>query len=188
MNILWDFDGTLFNTYPAYTDILYEVLGSRVSKEEILSHLKISFTHAVKHFGIDEEQVQRILAKEQDLHPANTPPFPYVENILKFSDINVIMTHKPRKEVVYILDYYGWMKYFKEIVAGDDGYPKKPDPSSYIYLHNKYGVDLVIGDREIDIMPAKVIGIKTCLFQNNTPGADMYLTTYEDFFKNLIEV
>lgn len=184
MNILWDFDGTLFDTYPAYTDIFYEILDSQVSKQEIFADLKISFTHAVRKFGFTEQQIKRAFATEQDLHPAKTPPFPYVENVLKSAEINVIMTHKPRKEVMNILKHYSWIEYFNDIVAGDDGFPRKPDPASYIYLHNKYKIDLAIGDREIDIIPAKTIGIKTCLFQNNTQGADLYLTSYKDFFKN----
>ncbi|MBD3922953.1 HAD-IA family hydrolase [Paenibacillus sp. PR3] len=183
MNILWDFDGTLFDTYPAYTDIFYEELGGQVSKEEILAHLKISFTHAVRHYGLTEQQIKRVFAMEQDIDPALTPPFPYVEKVLQLAEINVIMTHKPRNEVIHILNHYGWTDYFNEIVAGDDGYPRKPDSASYVYLHNKYRIDLAVGDRELDIIPARSIGIQTCLFQNNTPGADLYLTTYEDFFK-----
>ena len=182
MNILWDFDGTLFNTYPAYTEILYEILSHTVSKQDIYNHLKISFTHAVQYYDLSEEQVKRLFAMEKAVHPADTTPFPFVEDILKFADLNVIMAHKPRKDVEHILKYYDFEDYFTEIVAIDDGYPRKPDPASYIYLHHKYKIDLVIGDREIDIAPAKSIGIKTCLFQNSAPGADVYLTAYENFF------
>lgn len=182
MNILWDFDGTLFDTLPAYTDLFKEILGDSVTKEEILSHIKISITHAVKHYGLSEQQVMEMLVKEKSLHPRQTPPFSNVEDILKFAEVNVIMTHKRRKGVISILQHYGWEGYFQEIVAGDDGFPRKPDPASYIYLHDKYNINLAIGDREIDILPAKSIGIKTCLFQNSTPGADLYLTKYEDFF------
>lgn len=182
MNILWDFDGTLFNTYPVYTDIFHEVLGDIATKQEILSHLKISFTHAIKYYNLDEKQINEIFSMEQNLQPDMMPPFPYVENILKFAEVNVIMTHKPRTEVMNILKYYGWEHYFIDMVAGDDGYPRKPDPASYIYLNDKYKIDLAIGDREIDIIPARSIGMRTCLFQNSTPGADIYLETYEDFF------
>lgn len=183
MNILWDFDGTLFDTYPAYTDIFYKVLGGSIKREEIFDCLKVSASHAIKHYRLSEEQVKEILAKEDDLHPRLTPPFPGVKDILQFAEVNVIMTHKPRTEVINILKYYGWEQCFQEIVAGDDGYPRKPDPASYKYLHDKYRIDLVIGDRELDILPAKTLGIKTCLFQNSTSGADLYLTNYEDFFK-----
>jgi len=182
MNILWDFDGTLFDTYPAFTDIFYDILGGDISKEEIYSHLKISMTHAARHFGLTEQQI-RDWRNRETIHPGETPPFSGVEEVLQFADLNVIMTHKPRKEVLEILEYYQWEPYFRHIVAGDDGFPRKPDPASYRFLHNEYGLDLAIGDREIDILPAKAIGIKTCLFQNQTPGADLYLERYEDFFE-----
>lgn len=182
MNILWDFDGTLFDTYPAYSEIFYEILGCTVTKQEILSHLKVSFRHAVSHYKLTDQQLKEMFMREESLHPRLTPPFPHVENILKFAELNVIMTHKPRKEVLHILEYYEMDGYFKEIVAGEDGFERKPHPESYIYLHNKYKLDLVIGDREIDILPAATIGIKTCLFQNKTVGADMYVMKYEDFF------
>lgn len=182
MNILWDFDGTLFDTYPAFTNMFYDILGGEISKEEIYSHLKISMTHAVRHFGFTEQQI-RDWRNRETIHPGETPPFSGVEKVLKFADLNVIMTHKPRKEVLEILEYYQWEPYFRHIVAGDDGFPRKPDPASYRFLHDEYGIDLAIGDREIDILPAKTIGIKTCLFQNQTPGADLYLERYEDFFE-----
>jgi len=182
MNILWDFDGTLFNTYPAYTSIFKEVMQQDVTTEEVMKQLKISFTHAVKHFQISEEEYRRIREIEDELPPEQTPPFPGVEKVLQFAEKNVIMTHKPRKEVNAILAHYGWEGYFADMVAGDDGYPRKPDPASYQYLHEKHRVDLIIGDRELDILPGKVLGIRTCLFQNDTPGADYYLWDYKDFF------
>lgn len=182
MHILWDFDGTLFNTYPVYTEILYEVMEERASREEILSHLKLSFTHTIKHYGLGEQHLNRIFTRERNLHPSQVAPFPFVEQILQQAELNVIMTHKPRIEVIPILEHYGWMPYFAEIVAGGDGFPSKPNPESYIYLHGKYKLDLVIGDREIDILPAKSIGIQTCLFQNLTPGADFYVNNYEELY------
>lgn len=181
LNILWDFDGTLFNTYPAYTTIFKGILNKNVTENEILSHLKISFTHAIKQYKLTKDQISEIFEKEKCLSPDLTPPFSNVEEILRLAEKNVIMTHKPRKEVVNILEFYGWEAYFVDMIAGDDGFPRKPDPVSYLHLHNKYRIDLVIGDREIDILPAKVIGIKTCLFQNDTPGADFYLSNYQDF-------
>lgn len=182
MNILWDFDGTLFDTYPAFTNIFYDILGGDISKEEIYSHLKISMTHAARHFGFTEQQI-RDWRNRETVHPGGTPPFSGVEEVLRFADLNVIMTHKPRKEVLEILEYYRWERYFRHIVGGDDGFPRKPDPASYRFLHETYRLDLAIGDREIDILPAKAIGISTCLFQNRTPGADFYLERYEDFFE-----
>ncbi|MEK4117362.1 HAD-IA family hydrolase [Paenibacillus sp. FSL W8-0919] len=183
--MLWDFDGTLFNTYPAYAAIFKDVMEEDKAEEEILTYLKVSFTHAVKHFKLSESQIREIFRREERLLPEQTPPFPHVENILSAANKSVIMTHKPRREVESIIKHYGWERYFVDLVAGDDGFARKPDPESYLYLHKRNQIDLVIGDREIDIIPGKLLGIKTCLFQNNTPGADYYLWDYRDFFKNI---
>jgi HAD superfamily hydrolase (TIGR01549 family) len=183
LNILWDFDGTLFDTYPAYTELFREVLQHKHSAEEIMRELKKSFTHAIRHFAFTEEQIRESERLGTLLKPEQFLPFPGVEEVLKAAGTNVIMTHKPRKPLLDILRHYGWERYFADIVAGDDGYPRKPDPASYIYLNGRNKLDLIIGDRELDILPGKALGIKTCLFQNDTPGADFYLRHYDDFFR-----
>lgn len=185
LNILWDFDGTLFDTYPLYTSIVKEVIEQDISEKEILTYLKVSFTHAVKHFNLSEAQIKEAFVRGDRFKPEEVPPFPDVEKVLSTVNKNVIMTHKHRKDVETIIKHCGWESYFVDIVAGDDGFAKKPDPESYIYLHKRHHIDLIIGDREIDILPGKRLGIKTCLFQNNTPGADYYLWNYKDFFKKI---
>jgi HAD superfamily hydrolase (TIGR01549 family) len=184
MNILWDFDGTLFDTYPAYTGVFLEVLdGLPYSEEEIMGHLKVSFANAIQQLGLSEEQRKEIKRRNALLKPEQLIPFPGVEKVLQVAGRNVIMTHKSKAAVLSILDYYGWGAYFQDMVAGGDGFPRKPDPASYRYLHERNKLDLIIGDRQIDIIPGPLLGIRTCLFQNDTPGADYYLSHYDDFFQ-----
>ncbi|MDZ5470477.1 HAD-IA family hydrolase [Bacillus sp. 31A1R] len=180
MNILWDFDGTLFNTYPAYTKLFQEAVPN-ATQEEVFKQLKVSFSHTFKYFELGEEMQNQIRKKARELKPKELFPFPAVEEVLKQADLNVIMTHKEREDVWNILKFHKLDHYFIDMVAGDDGYPRKPDPASYKYLHEKHHIDLAIGDRELDILPAKQLGIKTCLFQNRTSGADYYLDDYHDF-------
>jgi phosphoglycolate phosphatase-like HAD superfamily hydrolase len=85
-----------------------------------------------------------IRSNVEKISPGDIQPFPGVEDILKFTNKNVIMTHKERNDVEKILTFYGWENYFVDIVAGDDGYPRKPDPASYQYLHQKHRVDLAV--------------------------------------------
>ncbi|MRX72300.1 HAD-IA family hydrolase [Bacillus lacus] len=183
MKILWDFDGTLFDTYPAFTEAMYELLDGKAAKKDILTKLKVSFSHAAEYFELTDEQVMEYKRNQAAMKASEKPPFQGVKEVLDFAELNVIMTHKPRAEVDDILQHYGMRHYFKEIVAGDDGYKRKPDTAAYKYLHNLYGIDLVIGDRLLDILPAKQLGITTCLFQNSEVGADFYLENYKDFFQ-----
>ena len=185
--ILWDFDGTLFDSYPIYTKKFQQVLNDgNVTEQEVYKQLKISFRHASSFFHFSEEQLEGFFRLEERILPKDIKPFDSVENVLNFASKNVIMTHKRRNDVSKILDYYGWEKYFSEIVAGDDGFPRKPNIESYEYLHQKHKIDLAIGDREIDIIPANKLGISTCLFQNsNSNIADFYLEDYKDFWNKI---
>ncbi|WP_085523810.1 HAD-IA family hydrolase [Tuberibacillus sp. Marseille-P3662] len=181
MKILWDFDGTLFDTYPVYTKLMRDVLEEAYAEEEIYAQLKVSFGHAIEYFGITPEQMNQFRQKEDELSPGNMGPFPYIKDVLQ-QTTNVIMTHKEREVVGRIIEHHGMSKYFEEWVCGDDGYPRKPDPAAYRYLHKKYSLDLAVGDRELDVIPAHILGIKTCLFQNEHGQADEYLSNYADFF------
>lgn len=182
MNILWDFDGTLFDTYPAYTNILSQALGNVVDKQEIYEKLKIPYSHAIDYYNISSNQEKEIKTLQKKLSPKEMKPFDNVEKVLKFANKNVIMTHKHRDGVLAILNYYGWDKYFADMVTIDDGFPRKPNPLAYVHLHTKHRIDLVIGDRELDLLPAKELGISTCIFQSQSDLADYHLQDYSEFF------
>jgi HAD superfamily hydrolase (TIGR01549 family) len=183
MNILWDFDGTIFDTYPAYTKVLSTVLDAEVDQREIYDKLKVSYSHAIDFYKIPKNKQEEIKELRKKISPEDMKPFEHVEEILKWADKNVIMTHKSREGVLAILDHYGWRDYFSDIVTIDDGYARKPDPEAYVYLHNKHNIDLAIGDRELDLLPAKELGIATCIFQTECEFADYKLEDYADFFK-----
>ncbi|EOP72585.1 HAD hydrolase, family IA [Bacillus cereus VDM006] len=188
MNILWDFDGTLFDTYPTYTKILSQVLGDTVDKQEIYEKLKISYSHAIDYYNISSNKEEEIKNLTKKLSPKEMKPFDNVEEILKFANKNVIMTHKHRDGVLTILKYYGWDKYFVDMVTIDDGFPRKPNPLAYIHLHTKHRINLVIGDRELDLLPAKKLGISTCMFQSQSDLADYHLQDYSEFFNTNISL
>ncbi|PQD97061.1 phosphoglycolate phosphatase [Pradoshia eiseniae] len=186
MNILWDFDGTLMDTYPSYTKMVKEASQSALQDEEIFALLKVSFGHAFSELGLSEDEIKHIKELERSLAPEDFKPFLGLREVLEAADMNVIMTHKERALAQAILEVNDLNQYFTEIVAIDDGYPRKPDPASYRYLHEKYRIDLAVGDRELDIIPAKKLGIQTCLFQNHEAEADYYVDDYREFFKKVL--
>ncbi|KSU58337.1 phosphoglycolate phosphatase [[Bacillus] enclensis] len=186
MNILWDFDGTLFDTYPAYTRTLSQVLGEGADNQEIYDKLKVSYSHAIEFYNISPEQVEENERLKKELSPLDMRPFDGVEEVLKFAGRNVIMTHKDRDGVLAILDHYGWTHYFADIVTIDDGFPRKPHPAAYQHLHTKNKIDLAIGDRDLDLLPAKELGIAACMFQGESDIADYHLDDFNDFFDEVI--
>lgn len=152
-----------------------------MDKQEIYEKLKISYSHAMNYYNISSKVAMEINILKEKLSPKDMKPFENVEEILKFANKNVIMTHKHRNGVLAILKYYGWNKYFVDMVTIDDGFPRKPNSSAYIHLHSKHRIDLVIGDRELDLIPAKELGISTCMFQGQSDIADYHLEKYSDF-------
>ena len=71
------------------------------------------------------------------------------------------------------------MDYFTKLIAGDNGYPRKPDPTTFLYLLNEYNLVknevMAVGDRDLDIQAAKNAGIKSCYFnpdRETHPDAD----------------
>lgn len=159
-----------------------------MDKQEIYEKLKISYSHVIDYYNISSNKEVEIKNLQKKLSPKEIKPFDNVEEILKFANKNVIMTHKHRDGVLAILKYYGWDKYFVDMVTIDDGFPRKPNPLAYIHLHTKHRIDLVIGDRELDLLPAKELGISTCIFQSQSDLADYHLQDYSEFFNTDISL
>jgi HAD superfamily hydrolase (TIGR01549 family) len=74
---------------------------------------------------------------------------------------------------------------FKEIVTSEQTGVNKPDPAGFLYILKKTAKPasshLMVGDRdEVDIEPAKRLGIKTCFVWGESSVADTSLpTVYE---------
>ncbi len=198
-NIIWDFDGTLFNTYPAIITAFKRVLGEfgiDVEDEEILAYLKISVTHAIKHFmslySLKNDFIERISFYEKNTDLSMVQPFPYAkEKCFDFKQNggrNFILTHRGNSTLL-LLKHYEMLDYFEEIVTKHHHFKPKPDPEGFNYLINKYNLPndsiLSIGDRECDILGAKQAKIITCLYDTNR----IELTDNPDFtIKSLSEL
>lgn len=183
MNILWDFDGTICNTYPAYATLFYQTIQERASYDEVLKHLKVSFSHAFEYFQLTDQEIEIFMQQDRELSMDQLPPFQNIELVLETANSNVIMTHKDRATVEKVLHHYNLARYFEEIVTIENGFPRKPNPESYQYLHDKYNLSLAIGDRELDLIPAKKVGFATCMFQGECEAADFSIYDYSEFHK-----
>ncbi|MBS4179488.1 HAD hydrolase-like protein [Lederbergia citrea] len=185
MKLLWDLDGTIFDTYPAILEsfcaVHEEAHGRSVDKVEALRWLKKTSKEAFKYFGISEDYRERFKELDHARAEAGSPPFEGIKTILAAADVNVIVTHRTKLSTKELLSKWGLLQYFDEIVSpDDDGYPRKPDVGAYRYLHDKYNLDWAIGDRALDLIPAKAVGMKTCAFQNADIEADLHIEKYTD--------
>jgi HAD superfamily hydrolase (TIGR01549 family) len=197
--LIWDFDGTLYDTYPGISDIFkktFESLGIEAEKDEIMPLLHKSFAHVYdfysKRHGMPPETIrQRFIEFKDTMRVEDTLPFKGAEEILSLvierGGANFIYTNRD-SSIYPFLEHRGYGKYFKEVITSDDGLGVKPSPDSINHIIEKYGLDrgevLMVGDRVLDIESAVNAGVKSCYF--NTHGlpieieADIYVESLEE--------
>ncbi|MFP7300373.1 HAD-IA family hydrolase [Neobacillus niacini] len=188
MNILWDFDGTLFDTYPALVEGFIELSQQELDPVEVLKWLKVDSLTAFKHYGIGMDKRAEYKLIDKKYSKDFSKPFEHLEEVLSAVDNNIIVTHRDMESTMYLLEKYHLTHYFKEIVSVEEqGFDRKPHPSSYEFVMEKYQIDLVVGDRELDLQPARKLGIKTVAFQNQNIEADFHLESYEGFIPSVLK-
>jgi FMN phosphatase YigB (HAD superfamily) len=159
-----------------------------LDRNEVLTWLKKDSVTAFKHYGISLD----LRSKYQDLHNIHSrnlsKPFENLEEVLAAVENNIIVTHRDRESTNYLLEKYHLRKYFKDIVSvEEDGFQRKPHRSSYEHVLKSYKIDLVVGDRELDLAPARELHIKTVAFQNDNISADFHIRRYSDFIPMILK-
>ena len=158
-----------------------------LDRSDVLQWLKIDSVTAFKHYGISLD----LRGKYQELHnhySILSTPFENLEEVLSAVENNIIVTHRDRESTLLLLEKYNLRKYFKEIVSvEEDGFQRKPHRSSYEHVLKSYKIDLVIGDRELDLAPARELHIKTVAFQNDNINADFHINHYSDFIPMVLK-
>ncbi|WP_251026635.1 HAD hydrolase-like protein [Bacillus sp. ISL-46] len=187
INVLWDFDGTLFDTYPALVSGFINLSQQDLDRDEVLRWLKIDSKTAFKHYGIDEKQRLEYQTLHNYYSKTESKPFEYLAEALSSVDHNIIVTHRDKESTIFLLKKYHLDKYFKEIVSVEEqGFTRKPHSSSYEYVLKSHHIDLVVGDRDLDLIPARELNIKTCAFQNRNIEADFHIDSYADFVAEVL--
>jgi phosphoglycolate phosphatase-like HAD superfamily hydrolase len=199
-NIIWDLDGTIFDTYPAISRAFRAALnaaGADASLEEInaLARTSLGFSadSLCRRFGLDQFSFEQSF----DEHYGQTgledqPLFPGIEPVLKRigarDGLNLIFTHRGRASTLGLLAALGVADFFAGVLSTGDGYPKKPDPAGFLALlaaHElKPNETLTVGDRQIDVQAGKAAGLFTVLFKPEADsfGADLCIADYSELF------
>jgi len=116
--------------------------------------LKISTAFAIEKYapGIENllEKYKENEARELE-HPVLFDGIPaHLEETSNQGVRNYLVSHR-NDQVLEILAKTEIAPYFTEVVTADDGFPRKPDPTSMLYLKDKYAIEsgLVIGETAI---------------------------------------
>jgi len=202
-NIIWDLDGTLFDTYPAFAKAFKAALndlGHDAPLDWIESLAKKSMDHCaitlIDKYQLSEEALEQAFDRHySNTKPAEQPPFPGVIEVCQFicslGGKNIIVTHRRRRGTLELLAANQMTDYFAGHLTGDDGYPRKPDPAAFeaaIQAHDlMHEETMAVGDRDIDIQAGRAAGVFTCLFGDEGDGviADLTVHSFGELHRHL---
>ena len=183
-NIIWDFDGTLFDTYPAMCRDLQQVmagLGVQTELADLMARFTVSretvLTWCGELAGLPSQEIDRAYRAWVAEHgQPEAHPFPHVREFLERFQAaggkNFVFTHRSGSVHDYLAGE-GLTAYFTDVVSAGSTYAKKPDPAGNNHLITAHGLDrgrtLAVGDRELDVLAAKRAGIDACLVDPALP-------------------
>lgn len=174
--LIYDFDGTLSDTYPIFTEAFLKMMEKYNIPQDydtVYGLLKQSVGAAIANyeFPMSKKEVrvefeaiyQPIAVEKQNL-------FPDAADILRFGlangKKNYVYTHSG-KWVYALFERMGISDCFDFVIDSTYDFPRKPDPTALNFLIEKCGIDkskaLMIGDRDLDIEVAHAAGINACL-------------------------
>lgn len=197
--LIWDAGGTLFDTYPAVVEAARAALvacGAPVpSPGEVMPLFRKSVAHGLHVLAVEADLdeaafAERFWAQYEDTDPAHQPPFPGVVEVCRFMRAqggqNFIVTHRERPLLDVLLDAHRMAVYFTDCITQEDGYPRKPDPTSILALLARHDLDpkrgLVIGDRALDMLAARAAEVRACfLGAALIPGSESAVLTVTDY-------
>ena len=196
-HIIWDFDGALFDTYPAFGRAFAAALaelGHPTEAEHAQALAQVSLSHCAATLaaqnGIATDLVQEAFGRHYaSVPPAEQPPFAGAARLCRAvvagGGLNFIVTHRGCQSTWQLLEAYELGPLFAEVITRDDPFPRKPAPAAFDYLLDRYRLDpatvLAIGDRDLDVLAGQAVGVQTCRFgtERCPVGADLAICSLE---------
>lgn len=180
-DVAWDFDGTLFDSYPNCVRAFREMLNSFGVDEEpetIRREVVVTLGHAMRLFGakygLNVEEMWVRYRKDEGFRPDVIKPYPEVSAVLKqikeSGRRNHLYTNRNIDAVRY-LDAYDLTRYFDGLITIEETGVAKPDPKGAFLLRDRYGIEpgklLMVGDRELDLTAVIPAGFDGCFYNTN---------------------
>ena len=175
-NYIWDFDGTLFYTYPAMVDGAWQALkdfGISMDKKEIYFKMKkYSTSYLINESNLNAREFNELFHRYEKESTEVSRPFPETKQVLEMLKDNggrhFILTHRLTESTWGLLKEHRLAHLIEEVVGIDQDFPRKPDPASLNYLIDTFHLErtdtMMIGDRRLDIEAGKNAGVATCLY------------------------
>ncbi|MBE6983704.1 MAG: HAD family hydrolase [Ruminococcaceae bacterium] len=206
-HFIWDFDGTLFDSYPIIIGNLRSALqayGFDCNPVEamglMLQNITVAHNYYADKFSIPREELVTVYNRfHQEVNPQLlAKPMADIEKVLaricETGRKNYIFTHRKYSTTLDYLKKYGLDRYFSEIVGPEHPhFAYKPSPDAILYLVKKYGMAaqdaVMVGDRNCDLGSARTAQIGTvhyvCSAVPEHLQADFRVESYADMLNIL---
>ena len=203
---IYDFDGTLSDSYPIFLKILKEIMRehggtTNHSDAELYRRMKewvIEGYSAVEWAdGFTKAQYRQEFSRLQEAYAKDFELYPNAKEILEAAIAkgkkNYLYTHSGK--VVYgIMESMGISDYFTHVLDASQGFPSKPAPDALEYLKALYSLNpatcVMVGDRPLDVEAGANAGMQSCLFDPegffpDTP-ATYHVSSLEEIMKLIV--
>lgn len=205
-NIIWDVDGTLFDTYPSIARAIQAALNdlghdAPLPWIEELARQSIGHCHTVlaATYHLQADRLERAYGEHfARIRAEENPPFPGVaalcRHICAIGGKNVIVTHRGRDSTLDLLAAHGMARYFSGCITRDDGYPRKPHPAAFEAALEAHDLDpeetLTVGDRGIDILAGQAAGVFSCFYgvEPDSVKADLVIGGFDELHRYLLQL
>ncbi|HEX3095528.1 MAG TPA: HAD family hydrolase [Patescibacteria group bacterium] len=199
-HIWFDVAGTLYeeseNFQAVHDNLRYETFSKAVNKP-ITDDLKLEYENLYKKhgsnsavfssLGLPSDYWQRAFGN-MNLSEILKPNLKVNETLRKLGEIIPIslFTNFKKHKIEKILDILSIdQSWFTHIINGDQVKERKPALDGFHLMVEKSQLPaeniLYVGDRvDVDIKPAKQVGMKTCLVYSESPEADYSFQNFED--------
>jgi len=192
---VFDLDGTLIDSRRDLADSANEMLAGYgappLANDQIVRMVGAGAATLVKRVitaaGVDapvEEALERFLSQYDQRLTRHTVPYDGIPGILEelraAGVVMALLTNKPLRQSVTILEAFGLAGYFSRAVGGDGPWPRKPTPDGMRFLIDQASADpghtVLIGDSVVDLQTSRNAGVRICLARYGFGYADIGAT------------
>ena len=179
--LIFDLDGTLIDSQrdlAMATNRLLAELGGRELGEDAVAAMVgegagVLVRRALTAAGVQTDE-RRALARFLEIYESallvHTRPYDgmvaTLERLAPSSRL-AVLTNKPSRATMEILDGLDLLRYFADVIGGDTPFGRKPDPAGLNELLARAGLQpsaaMLIGDSPIDLATARRGGTAVCL-------------------------
>lgn len=192
-NFLWDFDGTLMDTYPAMVRAVIRAAakqGMHPDTEQVTAWMMHDLRYCLHQLAMkghaDEEQLYRDYRQEEAMIPPDqVSMMPGMQALLEAlhqrGGRHFLVTHRG-KDAWHYLAHAGVSSLFAGGVTREAGLPRKPAPDMVLRVMEDFQLvpehTMMIGDRPLDTEAGQRAGILSCMLDTSgrfrESPADLY--------------